>query len=333
LTFVDAPQTTVAGEPRIGVLVWLERSSWPDLARAIAAADEAGLDSLWCSDHLLAPTGDLHDPTFEAWSSLAAAAALTSHMSVGTLVNALGFRNVGLLAKLASTLDHISGGRAVLGLGAGWLEAEYVAHGMAFGPVGARIDALGEAIPLIRALHAGETVTYESERYRLSGARHRPRPVRGRVPILIGGEGRHKTLRLVAEHADMWNARGSADRLRQLDLVLREHCEATGRDPAEIERLTNRWIVVRDDVELATRELERSLARHGVASYDPAIVALGPPESVAEQLRDTVAAGFGHIVCSVRDPRDLETITRLREVRERLGSMVAGATTRTGSGS
>lgn len=329
---MEAPHTTVAGEPRIGVLVWLERSSWPDLTRAIVAAEEAGLDSLWCSDHLLAPTGDLHDSTFEAWSALAAAAALTSHISVGTLVNALGFRNVGLLAKLASTLDHISGGRAVLGLGAGWLEAEYVAHGMAFGPVGARIDALGEAIPLIRSLHAGEIVTYESPRYRLSAARQSPRPVRGRVPILIGGEGRHKTLRLVAQHADLWNARGSADRLRELDLVLREHCETVGRDPREIERLTNRWIVVRDDVEVATRELERSLARHGITSYDPAIVALGPPESVAEQLLDTIAAGFGHIVCSVRDPRDVETISRLRDVRDRLGAVVAGATTSGGSG-
>lgn len=204
----------------------------------------------------------------------------------------------------------------MLGLGAGWLEHEHVAHGFAFGTPSARLEQLAEAIQVIQAIHTGAVVDHHGPSYDCGGISQHPRPVRGRLPLLIGGEGRRKTLRLVAERADMWNARGSAGRLAELDAVLRQHCSAIGRDPAEIERLTNRWIVLRDDPAEARRAFESSLARHSIVSYDDAIVVLGSPADAAHQLSSTVQSGFGHIVCSILDATDVESISRLGEMRD-----------------
>ena len=312
----SAASSSASDKRKVGILLWLERSSWPELRKAILAAEDAELDSFWCSDHLLAPSGPWQDATFEAWTILAAAAALTSAMSVGALVSAVGFRNPGLLAKMATTVDHVSAGRLVLGLGAGWLEHEHVAHGFAFGTPSARLEQLAEAIQVIQAIHTGAIIDHHGPSYEIGPISQHPPPVQGRLPLLIGGEGRHKTLRLVAERADMWNARGSATRLAELDAILRRHCDAIGRDPSEIERLTNRWVVLRDDPAEARRAFESSLARHSIVSYDDAIVVLGSPADAAHQLASTVQSGFGHIVCSILDATDLESISRLGEMRE-----------------
>jgi alkanesulfonate monooxygenase SsuD/methylene tetrahydromethanopterin reductase-like flavin-dependent oxidoreductase (luciferase family) len=161
-------------------------------------------------------------------------------------------------------------------------------------------------------------VDEEGPRYRLDRAHHAPRPVQARVPILIGGEGRRRTLRVVAEQADMWHARGDVATLRDADEALLGHCEAVGRDPATIERLTSRWIVVRDTRAAAERELRASLAGHGIAEWDDAICALGAAPAVAEQLAPAVAAGFRHVVLSLRHPFDHQTIEAAASVREAL---------------
>jgi alkanesulfonate monooxygenase SsuD/methylene tetrahydromethanopterin reductase-like flavin-dependent oxidoreductase (luciferase family) len=267
----------------------------------------------------LAATGDVGDPCFEAWTALSAIAASTRRATVGLLVGAIGLRNPGLLAKQAATLDHISDGRLVLGLGSGWLEREYTAHGYEWqAGSAARVDRLAEAIGFIRGLLQGEEVDATGAYYRFDHARHSPRPVQRHVPILIGGEGRRKTLRVVAEHADMWNARGGVASLRDADEALREHCAAVGRDPEAIERLTNRWVVVRDTRAEAERALGASLAAHGVERYDEDICALGPVPEVAERLSETVAAGFRHLIWSFRHPFDGATIGAAAAVREAL---------------
>ena len=153
---------------KIGALLWAQQTDWPALRDAAIAADRAGFDSLWISDHLLCPVGSWRNPVYEAWATLAALGALTERATVGTLVGAITFRNPGLVAKLAATLDHITGGRAVLGLGGAWLAREHKAHGIDFGAsAGERLDRLHEAVPLIRRLLDGEKVTHSGRFYNL----------------------------------------------------------------------------------------------------------------------------------------------------------------------
>ena len=216
---------------RFGAAFWIQRTGWPELRDAIVRAEAAGFDDLWLDDHLLTDEGDWRDPKLEGWSSLAAIATVTSRARIGLLVAANTFRNPGLTAKLATTLDHVSGGRAILGIGGGWFEREHDAFGIDFGAgFGERLDRLGEAVPLIRRLLDGERVTHEGRFYRMHDAVCEPRPIQARLPILIGGSGPRKTLPLVARYADIWNAYGSPDTLAAADAILREACAAAGRD-------------------------------------------------------------------------------------------------------
>jgi alkanesulfonate monooxygenase SsuD/methylene tetrahydromethanopterin reductase-like flavin-dependent oxidoreductase (luciferase family) len=313
---VAAPVTDESASVKLGALLWTQRTDWAGVRDAAVAADRAGFDSIWLSDHLLSSIGDTTGSMFEAWTALSAIGALTSHATVGLIVGSNTFRHPGLVAKMAVTLDHITDGRAVLGLGAGWLESEHRMHGLAFeDSPGARIDRLGAAVSIVRGLIDGETVDHDSGWYTLTGARHAPRPIQAHLPILIGGEGPTKTLPLVAQYADMWNARGSRDSLAVSDVTLAYHCAAIGRDPATIERLTNRWVVIRDDVEAASRVMDAMNSHQGVTEADPGIIALGPPDQVAAALRPVVDLGFRHVVVSLRAPWDHETIARLPDVR------------------
>jgi alkanesulfonate monooxygenase SsuD/methylene tetrahydromethanopterin reductase-like flavin-dependent oxidoreductase (luciferase family) len=304
---------------KLGALLWTQRTDWNGLRDAAVAADQSGFDSLWVSDHLLSSIGAPSGSLFEAWTAISAIGALTRRATVGLIVGSNTFRHPGLVAKMAVTLDHITDGRAVLGLGAGWLASEHAMHGIPFeASPGARIDRLGAAVSIVRGLIDGEIVDHDSRWYTLIGARHAPRPIQARLPILIGGEGPTKTLRLVAEQADMWNARGSRDRLAATDAILADHCAAVGRDPGTIERLTNRWIAIRDDVDEASRAIDATNRHQEVTDPDQGIVAVGPPDVVAAALRPVVELGFRHLVVSLRAPWDHETISRLPEVRELL---------------
>ncbi len=305
---------------RIGVLLWTERTSWANLRAAAELADNAAnVDSIWLSDHIFAATGPDTDPCFEVWTSLAALAAVTRNATLGPLVGAVGLRNPGITAKMAATLDHISGGRSILGLGSGWSVREFTAHGIPWETsAAARIARLDEAAGIIQRLLAGETVSHHGRFYDLDEDSHAPQPLRERVPLLIGGEGRKHTLSVVARRADLWNARGSVAALFEHDRALREHCALVGRSSDEIERTTNRWITIRDDRGQAQRILTESLQRHGLTSYDEDIAAVGSLPEVAEQLAPTVAAGFRHIIASFREPFDMRSIEQLGELRRLL---------------
>ena len=301
----------------IGALLWTQNTDWPGIREAALAAESAGFESLWTSDHLLSPTGPPEGPVLDGWSVITAIAALTQRPRVGLIVSANTLRHPALVAKMAVTLDHISGGRAVCGLGAGWAEHEHQVHGIDFGTSpGDRIERLRDATRIVRGLLDGVSVDSASGRYRLSGARHAPMPIQRHLPILIGGEGRQKTLRVVAELADLWNARGSVDSLVSADAVLREHCSEIGRPAESIERLTNRWVVIRDDRSSAARFVEQSMRHQGLDEYDRSILVTGSPHQVADALIPVVRAGFRHIVCSLRAPWDFETIRRMSEVRD-----------------
>jgi alkanesulfonate monooxygenase SsuD/methylene tetrahydromethanopterin reductase-like flavin-dependent oxidoreductase (luciferase family) len=307
--------------PRFGAAFWVNRTSWPDLREAALAAETAGWDSLWIDDHLLCDEGDEGDPKLEGWTVLAALAAVTTRVRLGHLVSAITFRNLGVIAKMATTLDHLSGGRFVLGLGAGWHEREHEAFGLDFGAsVGERLDRLEEAAGLLRRLLDGEVVTHEGRFHRLAGAVCAPPPLQARLPILVGGSGRRRTLRIVAAHADIWNANATPDELRELDGVLREHGAAVGRDTAGIERQVYVNVLVRDSAAEAAADWRDVVATHRPLDEEAPLHAGGTPTEVAAALRPYAEAGVGEIVVVLRTPWDRRTIDRLPEVRVALAA-------------
>jgi alkanesulfonate monooxygenase SsuD/methylene tetrahydromethanopterin reductase-like flavin-dependent oxidoreductase (luciferase family) len=302
---------------RIGALLWPQGTDWEGIRGAALEVEKAGFDSIWTSDHLLSPTGPLNGPVFEGWSLITALGVLTNRPTVGLIVSANTLRHPALVAKMAVTLDHVTGGRAVCGLGAGWAEEEHRVHGIDFGrSAGDRIERLRESVLIIRGLLDGASVDSQSRWYSVNSVRHTPLPVQDHLPILIGGEGRQKTLAVVAELADLWNARGSLDSLMAADAALREHCARVGRSPDAIERLTNRWVVIRRDQTAARQFVAESMQYQGLDGYDESTIVCGPPRLVADALIPLVNAGFHHLVWSLRAPWDLETIRRLPEVRE-----------------
>jgi F420-dependent oxidoreductase-like protein len=301
---------------RFGAAFWVQRTGWPELRAAVAAAEEAGFDSVWIDDHLLADEGDWTTPKLEGWATLAGLAAVTTRVRLGLLVAANTFRNPGLTAKLATTVDHVSGGRAVLGLGGGWFEREHDAFGIDFGShVGERLDRLAEAVPLVRRLLDGEAVTHEGRYYRMRDALCLPRPVQPHLPILIGGSGPRKTLPLVARHADIWNGYGTADRLAELRSVLDDQCAAIGRDPASLERTVTQNVIVRDDPGAALREWQRVKAAHRPREDEDHPDVVGDPAAIAAELGRYRGVGIDESVWVFRAPFDLETMSRLAEVR------------------
>jgi len=310
---------------RFGAAFWIQRTDWPQLLDACLAVEAAGFDSLWLDDHLLSDEGDWHDSKLEGWASLAAVAALTRRVNLGLLVAANTFRNPGLTAKLATTLDHLSGGRAILGLGGGWFAREHEAFGIDFGGgFGERLDRLEEAVDLIERLLAGERVTHQGRFYVMTDALCLPRPLQARLPILIGGSGREKTLRTTARHADLWNGYGDAARIAETSAVLRERCEEIGRPFESIRRTVTMEVVIRDREADAFRDYRAVEEAHQIQGRVDAhgdlrpVNAAGPPSTVAEYLRSFETLGIAEAIWVFRSPFDLETIRRLPEVRAAL---------------
>ena len=305
---------------RLGLHVLSYGSTWPETLETVTRAEASGFDLVLGADHLFATGGDPHQPFFEGWTMLAAWAAATSRIGVGLLVGANAFRHPAVVAKMAATVDHISGGRSVLGLGAAWYDDELRRHGLPTGAsIGERLTWLDEALGVIRALLAGETLTHDGAAYHLDGVRHAPSPLQARVPVLIGGEGERKTLRIVARHADLWQTwvpPESTERFVAKRAVLGERCAEVGRDPASITSLVGAKVVIRDTLAEAAAVFEGLMARHRWPEEVREHAWLGPPAFIAERLAAYRDAGAGGFVAQVIAPFDVETIERLpSEVR------------------
>ena len=251
-------------EVRLGILPWSQATDWESLESVARRVEALGYEHVWAWDHLHAIFGDPDQPIFEGWMTLAAWAEVTQRVRLGLLVGANTFRNPGVVAKMATTLDHISRGRAILGLGGAWFGHEHRAHGLEFGTGhGQRLDWLHEAVAAMRTVLDGEAATSSpGGRYRFDHLQQLPRPVQPHLPIMIGGSGEKKTLRTVAMYADMWNAMGSTEFLRHKVSVLQEHCAAVGRDIAEIELTVGCKPVIRDTEADARRAWEAQMAHN-----------------------------------------------------------------------
>ena len=315
---------------RFGAAFWIQRTDWPDLRDACLAVERAGWDSLWLDDHLLSDEADWADPKLEGWASLAAVSSITTRVRLGLLVSSTTFRNPGLIAKLATTLDHQSAGRAVLGLGGGWFEREHDAFGIDFGAgFGERLDRLDEATGVIRRLLDGERVTHDGPFYTMRDALCEPRPVQARLPILIGGSGPTKTLRTTARYADLWNGYGDPDRIAEVSDVLRTRCDEIRRPFEEIERTVTVHAVVRDTAALALEAWTPIAERHGLVDRvgadgtDRELTVGGSPAEVAAYLDGYRRTGVGEVIFVFRHPFDLESIGRVGEVRQALGDAAA----------
>ncbi len=301
---------------RLGILLWSQAATWAEMLAAARRVDSLGYDSLWTWDHVYAIVGDPYQPIFEGYTTLAAWAMATERVRLGLLVGANTFRNPPLVAKMITTIDHASGGRAIAGLGGAWFEHEHRADGYDFGSgFGQRLDWLDEAAGDLRALLDGEQVTSEpGGRYALDRAIHSPVPVQRHLPIMIGGSGEKKTLRTVARYADMWNAMGPLDLMKRKVEVLRGHCEAVGRDPSEIEFTIGLKATIRD----SQAEAERAWREHMEDNRTPLAEVAdddtfwnGTPEQIAERLAPYVELGFTTAISEMPAPYDDESLERL----------------------
>ena len=205
---------------KVGVQLHPQHVSYATYAEAVKASEALGVDSIWNWDHFFPLYGEGNNNHFEGWTLLTAIAMLTSRAEIGTLVTCNSYRNPALLTQMANTVDHISGGRLILGIGAGWFEKDYLDFAYEFGTAGSRLRDLGEALPIIKE-RMGEEL---------------PPPVRNPIPIMIGGGGEKVTLKLTAQHADLWNGFGPPETFAHKCRVLDRWCGELGRDPAAVER-------------------------------------------------------------------------------------------------
>lgn len=302
-------------EIRLGANCWNQWTDWPALLEAGMRADRLGYDTLWTWDHLYPIVGESRGPNYEGWLTIAAWAASTERVRIGLMVGANPYREPTLVAKMATTLDHISHGRAILGIGAAWNEEEARDFGFEFGAGPPdRLRWLAEALPVMRGMLDGSNPTASGPRYSAVNTRNLPPPIREHLPILIGGGGEKVTLRLVARHADMNNLGGGLEVVRAKEQILRAHCEAIGRDPAEIERTASVGTIFIRDSRAEAKQIGRAAFKQNRA--EPWYPHYGTPEQIADELAPYGELGYQHLIANFPAPYDEESMTRFAaEVR------------------
>jgi F420-dependent oxidoreductase-like protein len=273
-------------------------------------AEQSGFDSVFVMDHLhqIMSMGPPENWMLEGNTLLAGLAARTSKVNLGLLVGGVTYRNPALLAKITTTLDVISSGRAILGIGAAWFEGEHRAYGFDFPSLGERFERLEEALQISRAMFTEVQPSFEGKYYRIDGVLNNPRPIRGDIPIMVGGSGERKTLRMVAQYADASNIFGQVDQVKHLLGVLDAHCETLGRDPGEIAKTRLGTLVLGSTHEEAERRFgalrERTLMPEERLAM---MTSIGDPGEIAEQASALLDAGLDGLIFNLSDA-DPETV-------------------------
>ncbi|MCS6817472.1 MAG: LLM class F420-dependent oxidoreductase [Blastocatellia bacterium] len=300
---------------RFGILTQTQYASWEELRQTWRLLDDLGYDTAWTFDHFFPIFDDPSGPCLEGWVTLTALMMETSRLRAGVLVSGNTYRHPAVLAKMAATLDHISGGRLILGLGAAWYEREHVAYGIPFYTTSERIRRLGEAAYLIKRLWTEPSVTFEGQFYRLREAYCEPKPIqRPHPPIMIGGGGEKLTLRVVAEHADQWNTFGSPEDFRRKIAILREHGRAVGRDTREIEVSWAGVLHVTDSASEKAAVLHALAKAYGqpAEAIEPTVL-VGSVEEIGERLRHYIEVGVTHFIGVLRAPFHHASLRRFAE--------------------
>jgi F420-dependent oxidoreductase-like protein len=309
--------------------------NWPDtppdafferLVEIATTAESSGFSSISMMDHLhqIPPVGPPENWMMEGNTILAALAARTSSIHLGLLVGGVTYRNPALVAKLTTTIDIISGGRAVLGIGAGWFEGEHVAYGFDFPPLKERFERLEDALNITRMMFTQDVSSYSGKHYRVENALNNPKPIRGDIPILVGGSGERKTLRFVAKYADGSNLFGDVERVKHLLGVLEGHCSDAGRDMGEITKTRMGRLYVASTHEAAEAKLAPVLKRAPDPDRARAEAFVGEPDAIAEQVQVYLDAGLDGVTISIPDVYDLETVALAGET---LGAVIGTRTT------
>jgi len=280
---------------RFGIFTSMGMQTWSGVLDLWKHLETTGWDIACVTDHFMPNTPEREGAMLESWTTLTALAALVPRMRVGTIVLGNTYRHPAVVAKMAAQVDIISGGRLLLGLGAGWQENEHQAYGIPFYTLRERLDRLDEACEVITSLWTQRRATFKGRHYQLSDAPLDPKPVQQPHPeLMIGGGGERVTLRIVARHANHWNVWGGPQVLARKSAILAEHCAAVGRDPKTITRSVNMALLItdkKDEVEQLARTIETRMGRHAADARDTCLA--GTPEQIRERLHQLQAAGCG----------------------------------------
>jgi F420-dependent oxidoreductase-like protein len=288
-----------------GVHTGLQHISTTDLRASWRRIEDLGYGWISIWDHFYGATGKPDDAEcLEAVALHAALACETSRVTIGSLVYSIGYRHPAVLAKAITAIDHLSGGRAAMGIGAGWAEVEYAAYGIPYPDPKTRLDQLEEGIQVLRGLLHDDVSSFDGTYFSLHEARNEPRPVQQRIPIWIGGGGEKRTLKIAARHADGWNVPfvSPAEFARKRG-VLEQHCATVGRDPSEISCAVN--------VGLAWTEESLQSQFGQLANYVREGCLTGSDDRVLERIGEYVDAGADQVNIALRAPFDLDAIERL----------------------
>ena len=319
------------GQIRFGVHAGPQHTSYADYAQLWKTAESLGYDWASVFDHFIPIMSDPEGPCFEGPTLLAALAAQTRRIRCGILVVGNTYRHPAVLANIAATIDHVSGGRLEWGIGAGWWEMEHEQYHIPFYTPGRRIRMLGETAKILKLLWSEQRTTFDGRYYQLRQALCEPKPVQRPLPLWVGGMGEQLTLRVVAESADGWNTflMPVEDYRRKLD-ALAGHCRAVGRDPRDIRKsLVLQAYLGTTEAEVQGRTERMARLRNTTAEILRRQAVVGTPEQAAEQLTPFVELGVGDFILGTRAPADRETLTLFIEqvaplVRKQAARLVAG---------
>jgi alkanesulfonate monooxygenase SsuD/methylene tetrahydromethanopterin reductase-like flavin-dependent oxidoreductase (luciferase family) len=304
-TVVSASGSASRRPVKLGLQLGPQTVSWHELRRWTLKAEALGFDSVWLADHFIRGSGP-SNPVVELWSGLAALAACTSRIRLGSLVASVTHRNPGIAAVSAATIDQISGGRFVMGLGAGWSVEEHRAYGIPLPPPAIRLAMLAEAIQICRLLWTGDVVSFAGKYFTLQEAACEIKPLQTPLPILVGAFGEQIGLHVVAEHADIWNMVSvDSESLKRKMGLLNRYCEEAGRDPATLGRSLEVPIAVATDPTTLQRRRERVIAARGYPQdgADDMFIC-GTPEQCIEKIQRYVGMGFDEFMLITLEPFD-----------------------------